>query len=108
MIVEFAPHGNLRDFLRSRRPCTDYEKPISPLADYKKPLLRDKALTEKDLISFAYQIARGMEYLSCRMVGAFDNFLFTAFYSALVILLSLSPCEIMQELPIYSSDDDLG
>lgn len=67
VIVEFAPHGNLRDFLRSRRPCTDYEKPIIPLADYEKPLLRDKALTEKDLISFAYQIARGMEYLSSRM-----------------------------------------
>lgn len=74
MIVEFAPHGNLKDFLRSRRPCTDYEKPIIPTANYEKPLLRDKALTEKDLISFAYQIARGMEYLSSRMVGGLDGF----------------------------------
>ena len=69
MIVEFAPNGNLRDFLRSRRPCSDYEKPIIPLADYEKPLLKEKPLTEKDLISFAYQIARGMEYLSSRMVS---------------------------------------
>ena len=69
MIVEFAPNGNLRDFLRSRRPCSDYEKPIIPLADYEKPLLNEKPLTEKDLISFAYQIARGMEYLSSRMVS---------------------------------------
>lgn len=67
MITEFAPYGNLRDFLRSRRPCTDYEKP--PPMDYEKPLIQEKPLTEKDLISYAYQVARGMEYLSSRLVS---------------------------------------
>ena len=58
VIVELAPHGNLRDFLRQRRRLSDYEE----------PLLQEKTLTEKELISFAYQVARGMEYLSSRMV----------------------------------------
>ncbi|XP_033757557.1 fibroblast growth factor receptor 4-like isoform X2 [Pecten maximus] len=59
VVVEYAPHGNLRDFLRARRP---------PSSGYEKPNLDgdDRALTEKDLICFAYQIARGMEYLASR------------------------------------------
>ncbi|XP_056006443.1 fibroblast growth factor receptor 4-like isoform X5 [Ostrea edulis] len=61
VIVEFAPNGNLRDFLRSRRP---------PNSGYEKPVGEDntskETLSEKDLISFSYQIARGMDYLSSR------------------------------------------
>ncbi|XP_070562499.1 fibroblast growth factor receptor 2-like isoform X2 [Ptychodera flava] len=57
VIVEYAPHGNLRDFLRSRRPQNiDYENAeLLPKIDL---------LTNKDLVSFAYQIARGMSFLS--------------------------------------------
>ncbi|XP_051176629.1 fibroblast growth factor receptor homolog 1-like isoform X2 [Leptopilina boulardi] len=60
VVVEFAPHGNLRDFLRDHRPSSGYELTIND--DQKEK----KTLTQKDLVSFAYQVARGMEYLASR------------------------------------------
>lgn len=59
VIVEFAPHGNLKDFLKKNRPLGDpdffgHEDPDRTI------------LTQKDLISFAFQVARGMEYLASR------------------------------------------
>lgn len=57
VIVEFATHGNLRDFLRKHRPNSYAEN-----VDEKK----NQVLTQKDLISYAYQIARGMDYLASR------------------------------------------
>lgn len=60
VLVEFAQHGNLRDFLRQHRPSSGYEPAIgSNLKD---------TLTQKDLVSFSYQVARGMEYLASRKV----------------------------------------
>ncbi|XP_005177245.1 fibroblast growth factor receptor homolog 1 [Musca domestica] len=65
VIVEFAPHGNLKDFLKKNRPnsvwgsCSLKERD----SDY---LEETPVLTEKQLTSFAFQIARGMEYLASR------------------------------------------
>ena len=52
VVVEYAPNGNLRQFLKDRRPTREHTTD----------------LTLKDLVSFAYQVARGMEYLSSRKV----------------------------------------
>ncbi|KAK0096930.1 hypothetical protein PV326_003858 [Microctonus aethiopoides] len=60
VVVEFAPHGNLRDFLRDHRPSSGYEPALGQDSKEKK------TLTQKDLVSFAYQVARGMEYLASR------------------------------------------
>jgi len=81
--VEFARHGNLRDFLRDRRSVGDRSTSSggssaagsTERAAYQPtPTGRDRSqlekpqLTMKDLLSFAYQSARGMEYLSAKMV----------------------------------------
>nr|ABG00201.1 FGFR1 [Paracentrotus lividus] len=58
VIVEFAHHGNLRDFLRSRRPPEEYEKSIL--------LTSSQTLTNKDLMSMAYQVSRGMAFLASK------------------------------------------
>ncbi|CAH1393820.1 unnamed protein product [Nezara viridula] len=61
VLVEFAPHGNLRDFLRQHRPSSGYEPAIGEdIQDNRN------VLTQKDLVSFAYQVARGMAYLSSK------------------------------------------
>lgn len=63
VIVEFAPYGNLKDFLFNNRPFgreqdrDNLQGPPSPPAH---------VITEKDLIKFAHQIARGMDYLASR------------------------------------------
>ncbi|KAJ8709066.1 hypothetical protein PYW07_008892 [Mythimna separata] len=59
VIVEYAPNGNLREFLRNHRPGNRYESPTEELKE-------KKTLTQKDLVSFSYQVARGMEYLASR------------------------------------------
>ncbi|XDV49852.1 hypothetical protein PO909_019024 [Leuciscus waleckii] len=57
VIVEYASKGNLREYLRARRP---------PGMEYSYDIARvsDEPLTFKDLISCTYQVARGMEYLA--------------------------------------------
>ena len=59
-------YGNLRDFLRERRPTSEsgYEAPI--VIPSEDNMMRQ--LTFKDLVSFAHQVSRGMEYLSSKQV----------------------------------------
>ncbi|OON21273.1 protein tyrosine kinase, partial [Opisthorchis viverrini] len=62
VVVEYAPHGNLRDFLRARRP----PKSTSELNRLMK--LPYPTLNRRNLLDYGLQVARGMEYLSLRSV----------------------------------------
>ncbi|XP_069468056.1 fibroblast growth factor receptor 2 isoform X3 [Ambystoma mexicanum] len=57
VIVEYASKGNLREYLRTRRP---------PGMEYSFNINRipEEQMTFKDLVSCTYQLARGMEYLA--------------------------------------------
>lgn len=81
MIMEYAPYGNLRDLLRKHRPdntsqdqtCSVGKETLSHTKDSSKPhgfdiVETSRPVTPKDLLSFAFQVARGMEYLSSRSV----------------------------------------
>ncbi|XP_061216209.1 fibroblast growth factor receptor 4 isoform X3 [Neopsephotus bourkii] len=59
VIVEFAAKGNLREYLRARRP---------PMPDYAfdMAVMPEEQLSFKDLVSCVYQVARGMEYLESK------------------------------------------
>lgn len=61
LIVEYAAHGNLRDFLRRHR-MGGY----LGIEEASEEREIEESLSERDLIIFAFQIARGMEYLSSR------------------------------------------
>uniref|UniRef100_A0A8C3RGC9 Fibroblast growth factor receptor n=1 Tax=Cyanoderma ruficeps TaxID=181631 RepID=A0A8C3RGC9_9PASS len=59
VIVEFAAKGNLREYLRARRPPTpDYAFDVMAMPE--------EQLSFKDLVSCVYQVARGMEYLESK------------------------------------------
>lgn len=68
MIVEYASKGNLREYLRARRP---------PGMEYSYDIARvsDEQLTFKDLVSCTYQVARGMEYLASQKVNSLHKHL---------------------------------
>lgn len=57
MVVEYAANGNLRQFLRSRRPTDNYSESSGK-----------ERLQLSDLVSFAYQVSRGMAYLEAKKV----------------------------------------
>lgn len=63
VIVEYAPHGNLKDFLYKNRP---FGRDMDRDSSQPPPSPPAHMITEKDLIKFAHQIARGMDYLASR------------------------------------------
>ena len=61
MILEYAPHGNLLSFLKGRRQMlkTTWKKEAIGMED---------EMTTCDLAVIAYQVGKGMEFLSSRRV----------------------------------------
>ena len=77
VIVEYAPHGNLREFLQQCRAVNG------------DGLQLQSSLSYKDLLSFAFQVARGLEYMSSQMVNAQNRILLYHFFSFFIIRLKL-------------------
>jgi receptor protein-tyrosine kinase len=62
VIIEYVALGKLQTFLRNSRMEKNYHNSTSG---------KSKTLTSRDLVSFMYQVARGMEFLSSRGVRLF-------------------------------------
>lgn len=115
VVVEFAKHGNLRDFLRRLKPAIVAdadEETRNDAADgddsrhhgkedgadeeeeevYLTPVQSgdddgsSRQMTFSDLISFCFQVARGMEYLSSRKAG--DLWITMIFHVAAIPIIS--------------------
>jgi len=87
--MEFAPHGNLRDYLR-QRDTSDLDHPCNrEPADVDDVISGDsEPLTYDDLLSFAVQVARGLQFLSERLVSG-HAWIFYTFVSVWCVNLCL-------------------
>lgn len=71
MVIEYAEFGNLRQYLRDRRPTQseDVETSAEEVSLTEERHKNEGVISMSDLVSFAFQIARGMEYLESKKVG---------------------------------------
>ena len=74
VVIEFAPNGNLRQFLKERRPTREYPTTLTAVTDRWPVRENSSTLTHMDLVSFSYQVCRGMEYLSSKKVCHHSRF----------------------------------
>jgi len=66
--MEFAPFGSLRDYLRQHQTHGDQSDRVPAEGD--DVISGDEPpLTFSDLLSFAVQVARGLQYLTSRLVS---------------------------------------
>lgn len=84
IIMEYAPHGNLLMFLRNKREI--YEP--TWITTTNNP---ENELTIKNLVVFAYQIARGMEFLTSKQVWI--HLVLNRFFSLIVALGAFVLCQ---------------
>ena len=61
VVVEYAALDNLRQFLQDRRPGIEQDDSVEP----------GDQLSLIDLLSFCYQVSKGMEFLSSRKVTSY-------------------------------------
>ena len=61
--MEYCPYGNLKTFLRERRDIYDVME-----TSLKSDL--SQTFGSKNIILFAFQVAKGMEFLTSRKVGS--------------------------------------
>ncbi len=85
VLVEYASKGSLREYLRARRP---------PGMDYTFDMTKvpEEQLTFKDLVSCAYQVARGMEYLASKRVSCLQGSISFVLKAAPPHLINTSLC----------------
>ena len=60
LVLEYCPYGDLRTFLQNKRDAYDVNKRTHVDLSYK--------MGPADLVLFALQVARGMEFLTLRKV----------------------------------------